>query len=255
MTTELQIAGKRRRAEIFFDREFVMTDWDLVRYQVSAGVITKESALAKLKTYEPLRPADPREHNHWIDQQKLRLALLHEAKKSLLTDQTCESCGSRKVDELFTEHWSKLCLHCAEKERQEFSERSRGSCEFLSPTYNPRSRSWGLLYYWSYGREHTFIFWLADFFKTRQEAERAVSPINYYFEWLNAKYDGMLVEWLGFTRLLPLDDIMKLSLPMTPDQLREHLMTAIENDMEREHAMMSYYVHDAMKEHESAESD
>jgi hypothetical protein len=257
MSTELQLLGQdKRQADMFFDREPVMTDWNYVRNLVLLGHVTKEGCLAEIKAFEPLKEADPREHTHWIAQQKLRLTLLHEAGKPLEGKHTCEACGSRKVDPLYDDReWRAVCLHCAELDRQTLHERSRGSCEFLRPCYNPRSHSWGLLYYWSHGRDSTFIFWLADFYESRYQAKLALSPIHHYHQWLEIKYNGMIASWLSFSRLLPLSDLMKLSLPLTPDQFRAHLRSVIETDMSKEHEMMGYYVKEAMDEHERAERD
>lgn len=260
MNTELQLLGHdKNQADIFFDRETIVTDWDAVRQQVRDGTITKENALHQLKTYEPLREADPRDHAHWIDQQKLRLALLHEAGKPMEGKHTCEGCGSRKVDPLYEDRsWRCVCLVCAERERQVPTGGGgggRGSCEFLHATYNPRSSSWGLLYYWSHGSDNRFVFWLADFFKNREEAERSLWPIYHYHRWLEIQHNDLISSSLSFTDLLPLSTVMELKLPLTPDQLRELLREAISQDMQKEQALMHHHVKDAMDKHERAERD
>jgi len=256
MSTAIQLLEPDKgRSDMFFDRVPVVTDWDAIRQQIADGVITRVTALERVKSYEPLKEADPREHAHWVDQQVLRMVLRHEAKKPLDSNLTCESCGSRKVDPINAEHdWHQVCLYCAERDRQSFSEKSRGSMEFLRPSYNPRSHSWGLLYYYS-SQDHTFIFWLADFYKNRREAEMALSPIHHYHQWLAIKHNDMIAHSLSFSDLLSIDEIMKLNLPLTPEKFREHLRSVIETDMQSEQQVMSYYVRDAMGDHERAEDD
>lgn len=256
MSTAIQLLDPNKgRADIFFDRTPVVTDWDSIRQLIASGVITKATALQRVKSYEPLKEADPREHAHWVDQQTLRMALLHDAGKPLELNFICESCGTRKIDPIYGERsWRNVCLYCAEHDRQSFSEKSRGSCEFLRPTYNPRSHSWGLLYYNS-SQDHTFMFWLADFYRTRQEVEQALSPIHYYHQWLEITHNSMIAECLSFSDLLPIDDMMKLELPLTPEKFREHLRSVIDEDMQTEQRVMRYYVRDAMSDHERAEDD
>jgi hypothetical protein len=242
--------------DTFFDREPIVTDWNNVKVLIVNDCVTEAEIMAKLKAYEPLREADPREHAHWVDQQILRLVLLHKVGKAIEDDWTCESCGTRRVDPLNADSdYNKICLHCLEQNRQRFDGGSRGSTRFLWPAYNPRSHSWGLLYYLSQSIDSAFIFWLADFYKTRQEAEQALSPITHYFKWLTIRYNGLFNSWLSFEELLPIDEVINLALPLTPEQFRVHLRSRIEIDLGQEHALMSYCIRDAMTEHERKERD
>src|SRR4051812_13190250 len=128
MTTDIQLLDENKiRADIFFDREPIVTDWDKIRSDVIAGIITKANALEKLKSYELLEEADLREHAHWVDQQALRMALLHAAKKPLELDAICPRCGTRKMDTYFgSNSYGQSCLPCQEYARQEPDYGSRG---------------------------------------------------------------------------------------------------------------------------------
>lgn len=258
-TTETTLAlqtteADRSNADIFFDLQPVVTDWDAERQLVISGKITSKDMLLLLKEYEPLQIGDPRKHAHWVDQQRLRLALLHEAGRPLESDRTCEICANRKADALFVTSWQCSCLHCYERKQQRPSNGGRGNCEFVSPIYNPRSHSWGLLYYWSHSHDDPYIFWLADFFKSRIEAEEALAPVHYYEEWSERKYKGLQSN-LDAGDLLPLDKVINLSLPLNPAQFRELLRTRIESEMNEEQAVLRYYVREALDEHDREERD
>src|SRR5882724_6338160 len=132
-TSAIELSGKQR-VDMFFDREPIFTDWNVIRHLVSNKVnpYYKDNLLQKLKSYEPLAEADPREHEHWVDQQCLRLILLRDADKSLEGTETCEQCGTRKMDPLMqTREWDRVCLHCLEFKRQVSNHGGRGSCEFI----------------------------------------------------------------------------------------------------------------------------
>ena len=246
------------RADMFFDRPFIVTDWDQVRHEVSAGLWKSTEIVQALKALEPMAEHDPRDLQHWQQQQYLRLALLHEAGKPLEASVICEECGSRRADPLYGEEsrYCKRCLHCEEEDQQIYRGGSRGSCEFVLPRYNPRSHSWGLLYYQSYsGHDNVFLLWLADFYKTRQEAQAAIQPVKHYIDWLNIKYNGMLVHWIHFTTFIDMEDIMSMKLPLTPEGFREVLRSKIEAHMAQEQNVMSYYVRDALSDHARKEKD
>lgn len=247
------------RADMFFDRPFIVTDWDQARHEIKAGLWKSTEIVQALKALEPLAEHDPRDLQHWQQQQYLRLTLLHEAGKPLLSNVTCEECGSRKADPLYgaESKYTKRCLHCEEENEQTYNGGSRGSCEFVQPRYNPRSLSWGLLYYQSHAGRHdnVFLLWLADFYKTRQEAQAAIQPVKHYIDWLNIKYNGMLVHWMRFTSFIDMEDIMAMKLPLTPEEFRAVLRSKIEAHMAQEQNVMSYYVSDALKEHDRKEKD
>lgn len=243
-------------ADIFFDRPNVVTDWDNIRALVEDGTYKKEDALKWIKEMEPLQEEDHREHKHWVNQQILRLCLLKEAGKPFDSKHTCDCCGSRKGDILFgkDDQYYHYCLPCKEQERQNYEGGSRGSCEFIVPRYNPLSHSWGLLYYWSHN-SNTFIFWLADFYKTRQAAQAALQPVKHFIDWLNRKNNGLISHYLRFSSVLDLDDIMQMKLPLTPEQFRETLRSKIETQMAQDQCLLGYYVRDALREHARSEHD
>ncbi|MGV0949300.1 MAG: hypothetical protein ACOYB3_01415 [Azonexus sp.] len=244
------------RADMFFDRPLVVTDWDNIRGCIQSGVYNSIFFLRDIQKMEPMSEHDPRDLEHWKRQQYLRLALLHEAGKPLELDCICETCGQRKVDPLFgeKERWARMCLHCVEEDKQTYNGGSRGNCQFVMPKFNNLSHSWGLLYYWSHS-DNTFIFWLADFYTTRQAAQAALQPVKHYIDWLNVKYNGLLSHWIHFDDLVDLGEIMKMNLPLTPEQFRELLRSKIEAHMSQEQNVMAYYVRDALRDHERNERD
>lgn len=238
--------------DLFFGLEPIETDWDRVRADVREGRITPAMCVKEIKSMEPLKEHDPFEHSHWIHQQTLRLALLHEAGQPLESEHTCQECGTRKADPLHRyEHY--ICLHCKTRDRQLYNGGGRGSCEYIRPAYNPKSKSWGLLYYWSWSG-NTFLFWLAEFFKTRQAVENALMPVEHYFTWLGRKYQGML-SWRRFSSLLDVDEAMNLHLPLDPAQFEAMLKERIAADMAEDQEVLAYYVREAMRKHKDKERD
>lgn len=245
-------------ADIFFDKPLCSTDWNQVRHEIRCGVTRSSEVLDKIKAMEPMAEDDPRDFEHWRQQQILRLCLQHEAGKPLELETVCDCCGVNKCDPCHgrSDHWKEYCMDCAEQGKQVYNGGSRGSCEFVMPAYNPRSKCWGLLYYWSHGSDdNTFMFWMVDYYRTRQEAQAAIQPVKLYIDWLNIKYNGMIVHWIHFNTLIDLDDLMQMQLPMTPDQFRAILRSKIETGMVQEHDVMGYYVRDALSDHERKEKD
>lgn len=254
-TAIVPLGQDKTRADMFFDRPLIETDWDKVRADVRAGVIKSGALVEQIKLMEPLQVQDPREFTHWQLQQYLRLALLHEAGKQLEDSKhICEECGKRPADPVFIKSWYVKCLHCAEESEQLFSGGSRGNCEYLKPVYNPRTFSWGLLYYWSHSRD-PFMFFLADFYKTRRDALLALQPFKHYHNWLAIKYKGLFSCYCEFSRMIGVDDAMNMKLPLKPEEFREILRSKIEEDMKQDHQVMGYYVRDAMEEHRREERD
>jgi hypothetical protein len=259
MTLTLQrLEPGKSPVDMFFDRELVVTDWDAVRAAVLRGEIVSKNILAEIKQMEPLQESDPREHQHWILQQKLRLALTHEKRKPLELNFICLQCGSRKCDCYYGDRrFSNTCLHCAEESEQRVHLGSRGSCEFLRPVYNPRSRCWGITYYWNHGhsRDEAIMFWVADFYPTYRAAIAALQPIGTYHKWLEVQNNAMITEYLSFSRLIPMSAVIEMNLPMTPEQFRSFLRSAIEKDMQREQRLMAWTVSQAMDDHARSERD
>jgi len=238
--------------DIFFGQEPLVTDWDGVRKDIVAKHYGAVDVMSKIIAMEPFTETDFREHEHWTDQQRLRLALLHEAGKPLESEHTCEVCGVRKADPL-DRHDSHTCLHCRSRVRQLYNGGGRGSCEYVRPAYNPKSKHWGHLYYWSWSN-NTFLFWLTDFFPTRESAENALLPVRLYFDWLERKYDGML-SYRRFANLLDVAEAMKLPLPLDPAHFEAVLREKITADMKEDHDVLAYYVREGMRKHKDTERD
>lgn len=247
----------RSPADIFFDRPIYTSDWDTIRSSILAGKVTTAQVLAEIKAMEPLAEEDPRDLEHWRKQQILRLCLLHGNGKPMELDRTCGVCGERKVDPVFGDggKWKEQCLHCAEEDKQTYNGGSRGSCEFIKPAYNARSKCWGLLYYWSHGYRDTFMFLAVDGYSTRQDAQSALQPVKHYVDWLNVKYKGMITYCIRFNHLFDLDDFMQMSLPLTPQQFHHVLRSKIAEDMVKDPDVMGYYVKDALRDHAREEKD
>lgn len=246
------------KADIFFDIPLINTDWDAFRVKVQAGEVTSTKFLEAIKSMEPLHECDYRLHQHWVLQQQLRLCLLHEAGKPLESKKRmCEVCAKHKADPLYDDEdrWQIICLQCSDEHTQMFNGGGRGSCEFLRPVYNHRSHSWGLLYYYSHGSRDPFIFWLADFYKTRLDAQMALQPFKHYGDWLDRKYNGMLSFWNRFSRMISVEDALNMKLPLTPESFREVLRSKIQADMDQEQQVMSYYVRETMEAHRRKERD
>lgn len=248
------------RADMFFDRPLIVTDWIQIQHEIASGVRRSSEVLQELVAMEPLAENDPRDLQHWQKQQVLRYCLLHEAGKKMTTSIVCDECADRFVDPLYGDEDKhiKRCIYCEEESQQTYNGGGRGSCEYVQPRYNPRTLSWGLLYYQSHVGRHdnnVFLLWLADFYKTRQEAQAAIQPVKHYIDWLNIKYNGMLVHWMHFTNFIDMEDIMAMKLPLTPEEFRAVLRSKIEAHMAQEQNVMSYYVRDALNEHDRKEKD
>jgi hypothetical protein len=251
-TTEIQLLDSDRiSADIFFYQKPVVTDWDTVRKAVQAGLITSESALLAIKYRFENVEHDVHSHDHWIAQQSLRLALLHEAGKQLESRLMCESCGSRKADPLF--HDPDECLNCRESNKQY----DRLGWEYYGYSvhvrYDHRSNSWGLLCKWR-ADGNTFVFWYVIGYATENEGWESLLPIARYNAWQHNKTNG-LGHQINFNELLPIEKIMLMPFPITPAQFCEHLRTAINEDMKHERNLVSGDVREALKEHKYKEKD
>jgi len=238
---------------IFFGQKPRVTDWSEVCESIQFGLITVERMLAEIKAMEPLPEYDAREHDHRVLQQKLRLALLHKEGKLLVSKHTCEKCGKHLADHLVL-HEEHSCLDCRTRERQLLNGGSRGGCRFVRPVYNPKSKHWGLLYYWSGNDRNRFLFFIADYYESLEKAENALLPVRLYFDWLNRKYNGML-SWMHFDDLVPVDEAMKLNLPLEPRQFEELLRQKIAADMQSDQPVLAHYVREAMRKQKDNERD
>jgi len=83
----------------------------------------------------------------------------------------------------------------------------------------------------------------------------ALQPVKHYTDWLNVKYNGMIQHWIHFREILDIEEVMKLNLPLTPEQFREVIRSKIEAGMSQEWNVMAYCVRDALSEHDREERE
>lgn len=177
--------------------------------------------------------------------------LRHKDGLPIVTGDTCTCCGVRKTDPVL-----KACLYCEEREYQMGRYGGRGSCQFLAPVYDPKFHAWGLLYYWSHGRDSVYMFWLAMGFKTREGAEMSLWPFKLYENWLERKYHSMRHEWNMEQRLFGISEMMgRKDLPFSPSDFERESRERIRTDMNGEHSLSDWYVGEALRELNRNESE
>jgi len=245
MTEALAIHGGATTEDIFFGQTPQLTDW--AAFYASPDPLDK--LLAEAHRLEPLHEADINENAMWVLQQKMRIRLRVDAGKSPVGE-TCSSCGTHKVDAVLKE-----CLWCREWDQVVGGGGSRGSCEYIKPCYDVKSRSWGLLFYQSHGSDDAYMLWLALGYKTFQDTALAFYPLALYSNWLQRKYNALYMEWHIGTRFFSLEMAMKLPAPLTPQEVEKHLRGCIREDMTKEHNLASYYVRDAIGDFEREDRD
>lgn len=241
MNTEL-VKFNGETEDMFFGQKPLCSDWNEA-LQNPAGIdLAKE--IDAIKKYEPLTPGNPFEHDVWVHQQRLRIALRHNAGLLLLGD-TCKVCGTNRADPVL-----ERCLVCAEYFEQIGYFGSRGSCFFVRPLYDITSKSWGLLYYWS-GCDDTFIVLAAVGWKTWHSAAEALYPAQLYEQWLLRKYNGVGNFWRIMDELVSLSQIMEMKkeLPLSPEQFEQLLKQAIKTHMSQDHNVLDNTIESALREY------
>jgi hypothetical protein len=232
---------------IFFGLTPQVTDWDA--FLAAVPKTSLEGLLAECHNLEPLQEDDSRDFSMWVLQQKIRYVLRYKKKQPILSNETCPTCGVHKLDEVLYQ-----CVWCEEREVQIGRYGGRGSCQFIRPTYDPSSRSWGLLYYWSHHND-VYMFWLASGFKTRCSVELAVYPFKLYEDWLRRKYHSLYAEWSIEHRLFDLAGMMTCkALPFNPTEFDQQSRERIRLDMKEEHTLSSWDVDEALRDHDRDES-
>lgn len=242
MSTEL-VKFEGESEDQFFGHGLILTDWNAA-LQNPAGIRPADEIDA-IKHYEPVTPGHPFEHQIWVHQQRLRIALRHNAGLPLLGD-TCTECGANREDPVLEE-----CLVCAEERRQLGYHGSRGSCFFIRPAWDVTSKSWGILYYWS-SYDDTFMLWMATGWRSWLGASKALLPIKLYEEWLDRKYGGVGNFYHLLDNMFPLEQLMeaKKDLPWTPEQFEVNFKLAIRNHMQRDHDLLGYSIERALDDYE-----
>lgn len=231
---------------IFFGLAPQVTDWDA--FLAAVPTTGLDALLAECHSLEPFQEADPRDYNLWVLQQKIRYVLRYQKKLSFFTNETCPTCGVHSLDDVLHQ-----CVWCDEREVQIGRFGGRGSCQFIRPTFDPKSHSWGLIYYWSH-YDDTYIFWLALGFKTRCDAELAMYPFKLYEDWLERKYHSLYSEWKIEQRLFDLSEMMgRKDLPFNPAEFEAQSREQIRADMKEEHSLSTWNISEALRDHDRDE--
>ena len=247
MSTEL-VKFEGESEDQFFGHGLILTDWNEA-IQNPAGIrITDE--IDAIKHHEPVTPGHPFEHQIWVHQQRLRIALRHNAGLPLMGN-TCKECGSNREDPVL-----EMCLVCAEEIRQVGYHGSRGSCFYIRPAWDVQRKMWGILYYWSWS-DGTFMLWMATGWKSYTGACKALMPVRLYEEWLSRKYGGIGNFWRLLDVLFPLEQLMekKKDLPFVPGQVEAHFKLAIRNHMHLNHDILSNTIESALNDYERSQRE
>lgn len=228
----------------FFEQEPVVTDWNEVYGPKWSG--NAAGLLGLIKSYEPLYPGCTQEHEVWVLQQQFRLTLRRNAELPL-TGHTCGKCGLHPVDPTLN-----VCLWCEELDRQLGYTGSRGSCSYLSPKYDHRSKTWGIVYY-NRHNDNTFLLWVASGYENLKVARLALYPIALYDRWLERKYQG--VGNLGchlYDSLMDLGNLLKIraTLPFDPGQFHAYLRDAVRQHSSEDHDLLNYTIQRAIEDHQ-----
>ena len=245
MSQALVVHSGAAPEDIFFGQMPQLTDWEAFY----ANPAPLDELLAEAHRLEPLHEADINEHPMWVLQQKIRIRLRVNANNSPF-GQICPSCGTHKADAVLRE-----CLWCQEWDHVVGGGGSRGSCEYIKPCYDPKSRSWGLLFYQFHSPDSAYMLWLALGYKTFQDTALAFYPLALYSAWLQRKYNALYTEWRIATRFFSLEMAMKLHAPLNPKEVEDFLRNCIHTDMAKEHNLATYYVRDAIRDFERKDQD
>lgn len=231
-------------ADMFFCQEPIQTDWDCHLRQpelLDAGAL-----IEKLKAREPILAHSPYEHELFVTQQLLRIAIRLRKNLPLVTDQVCADCGKRKTDPIL-----KTCLYCAEFEQQIGHHGSRGSCFYVKPAYNPSTMGWGILYYNSHYHDDDFLFWIALGYGRWWEAAMALYPVTLYGNWQEVKFKGLTSTWRMSEHLFDMETVMKQEPPMNPAQFKKFMRAMIVESLAMEHSLASWAIRQALSDYES----
>jgi len=227
----------------FFGRGLILTDWNEA-LQNPAG-INLVAEIDAIKHYEPVTPGHPFEHQIWVHQQRLRIALRHNAGLPLLGN-TCKECGTNRKDPVL-----EMCLVCAEEYNQLGYHGRRGDCFYMRPVWDIQSKSWGILYYW-HRFDDTFMFWVATGWNSNLSASKALMPIKEYEAWLDRKYGGVGSFYHILDTLFPVEQLMgmKKELPWTTEQFEAHFKWAIRHHMHQDHSLLEHSIERALNDYE-----
>jgi hypothetical protein len=234
-------------ADLFFGREPIETDWDY--FLNNPQTIETTLLVQELEALQPVPLANPAKHRIFVIQQKLRIAFRYQKLLPLLSEKTCGYCGTRKADSVLCR-----CLYCAELNVQFDGYGSRGSMMFVAPCFDPKMNSWGLLYYRSFGRDSNFMLWIALGYSSWREASLALYPITKYEEWISIQTNGLANTCNLHQHLLRLDDLMEMSLPLSPEEFRTLLYEKINQDAPKEQHLERWGVSRAIRDYEREQS-
>jgi len=258
MNESLTTSEAGGRADLFFDRKPMLTDWAGVL--ANAGQLVPADIMSDLKVLEPIDPTNIHvEHTNWVLQQKLRIALRAQQGLPLVNTTKCMTCNVNFGDPAYNDEGTHLvestdgaCLSCMEWDRQMHNAYwgSRGSCEFVRATYDPFTRNWGLLIYISRAYDDELMFWAAQGWKNHREAELALYPLCLFVGWLSkttlgeADYD--------IRQFLEEDQLLRPEGPLTPSQFRAYLHATISKYIEEPDTLIRNRVSWALIDYESS---
>ena len=240
----------RAQVDQFFAAKPAETDWIEKLQLARDGKLDADALLLAIKAREPMTPGSPYEHEVWVNQQLLRLAMRQKANQPLI-DYTCGCCGSRMRDPVL-----ETCLWCAEREFHLHYLGSRGSCYYIRPVFDPRTDTWGILFYDRNDGDNRVMLWLAKGFARLEEAEMALYPISVYSVWLAKRYNGVYNDCYLVQRLFPLEVIIDLrtKLPFAPADFTAHLKNTIFEHMQMDHNLIAWATRRGLDEYHRNET-
>lgn len=240
----------RAQVDQFFAARPIETDWIDKLHLARENKLNIPDLIAAIQAREPQTPGNPYEHEVWVNQQLLRLALRQNEGKPNI-DYTCGCCGCRLRDPVL-----EACLWCAERSQQMHYLGSRGSCYFVHPTYDPQTNTWGVLFY-ERSNDDKFLIWLAKGFASLAETEMALYPISVYATWLARKYNGVYNDCYLVQRLFPLEEIIKArpQLPYVPDDFTAHLKQTILEHLQMDHNLIAWATRRGLDEYRRKENE
>ena len=236
-----------RLLDSFFDARTPASDWEA--FLRLPETLLPDEALAELQSMEPLQSGKTDAHRFFVLQQRLRLGLRHRTGLHLQGPEICAECGKLPWDPVLCR-----CLPCEEKFMFRPYLGNRGACRYLRPTYDTRSRSWGLLYYNSRQSDDPVMFFAVVGFTTLEDAAAAVAPSQALDDHLSKTVRGQGAPGCLADLVDPIK-LFEMKLPLAPGEWRVWLRGALGEKLQQYRTTHRWSISEALRDYERQISD
>ncbi len=239
---EIVLVGKEDRKseteaviESCFSFKRESTDWDY--WLGHPEQISIDAIIGWFKLNEPLPMSKELHGVAWAKNQLLRIRMRHDRKLPLTSSYTCASCGTRKGDSVTYEN---ICLHC--KEYVNGVDGSRGSCYYIKPAFDPKTNSWGILYYDYHKYDDHIIVMIAVGFKSIEHATECLYAVHKLYEYVVRQTKGLFWASHFSQAVYSLGSVMDQPLPMSANEFKEYTKRRMAEVLNGEEDALAYYV-------------